>query len=56
LKRQSATGVNELDIEAVLFEMAGVVRNPWNSLIDGDRAIGDPQRCPFAGFGTEQVG
>ena len=50
LQRQDTAGVNKLDVEAVFFKMAGVVGEPWNSLIDRDGAVSQPQWREFAGF------
>jgi hypothetical protein len=48
--------VNQFHVKTVLFEMAGVVCNPGNCLIDGDRAIGEAKRCSFAGLRAEKIG
>ena len=43
--------MNQFDVEPVFFEMAGLVTDPRNCLIDGDRAVGEPQMRRFRGFG-----
>ncbi len=50
LQRQNAAGVNQLDVQAVLLEVAGVVGNPGDRLVDRDGAVGQAQVCRFAGF------
>ena len=47
LQRGDAAGVHEFDVEAMFLEMAGVVRDPRDRLVDGDGAVGETQSSWF---------